>query len=255
MTEEEKREKYRGLLIRRDTLKKEGEQAWLQYVKKFGVRLETLLKLKIECITLKKKIAYYQRKQNRKESIDRNELEASLQEELHDYYRALQEISCTQELEFTSIDLSSVLKIKKLYRKIVSLIHPDLHPDLFSRKEIKDLWIQAKAAYESNDLCALQDAEFLILHAIGADADTADSAMLVNIDERMEAIQEEIVRILSTNPYQYKFILEDDALSEEEEERLQLEIDSYELYRSQLQEHFDELQEDAEQKRFTGVVS
>ena len=56
MIDEAKTTRYKELLIRRDTLKKECKLIWLQYVKASGTLLETLFRQKIECIALKKKI-------------------------------------------------------------------------------------------------------------------------------------------------------------------------------------------------------
>ena len=241
MIDEAKTNRYKELLIRRDTLKKECELIWLQYVKTFGTLLETLFRQKIECIALKKKITYCQSRQNRKESVDFNEMERSVQAELTDYYDALKEICEAKDVETTPVSPCDMLQIKKLYRKIASLIHPDLHPELFQRRDIQELWQQAKAAYASNDLAALQDAEFLILEAIGSTPDCKAPEAIENIDKRIAALQEEIAQIIATQPYQYKFILLDSSLVAEEQQLLTEEIASYQSYRQELQEHYQEL--------------
>lgn len=252
MNENAKTDRYKKLLIRRDTLKKESELFWLQYVKEFGVLLEELFQCKLDCIALKKRIAYCQSKINRKERVDLAEVENFVQIELTEYYDTLQTIRSAKDAVSTPISSYDLLQIKKLYRKIASIVHPDLHPELFQKEEIRELWQRAKAAYDANDLPALQDAEFLLLQAIGNEhVPTA----IENIDDRIDALQNEIKRILTTRPYQYRYILEDLSLVAEQKQELTEEIDTYRHYKKDLQERFDRLQNDFAQYITTEVYS
>ena len=81
----------------------------------------------------------------------------------------------------------------------------------------------------------------MILEAIGSSPDRKEPETIENIDERIAALQEEITQIIATQHYQYKFILADSSLVAEEQQQLTEEIASYQSYRQELQEHYQEL--------------
>ena len=229
---------YKNLLLRKDSLKKESELVWLEYVRKFGNLIEELMKIKIECISLKKKIAYCQAKQNRNEKILSSEMNFEIETELADYYEELGKIQFMKNSEGTPISDYEFLQIKKLYHKIATMIHPDLHPELFDKFEIAELWNKAKNAYISNDYEQLKETEFLIIQAIKKYSDTEEIYEIENIDEKIENLRKEIEKIISSDPYQYKFLLKNTELMEEEKNAIKNETEQYQKYIDELNEVF-----------------
>ncbi|MBD5583648.1 MAG: hypothetical protein HDQ88_00995 [Clostridia bacterium] len=229
---------YKNLLLRRDSLKKEGDLVWLEYVRKFGNLIEELMKIKIECIALKKKIAYCQAKQNRNEIIVASEMEFEIETELADYYDELGKILFIKNSEGTTISDYEFLQIKRLYRKIAMMIHPDLHPELFDKFEIADLWNKAKNAYLSNDYEQLKETEFLIIQEIKNYSDTAENCEIENIDAKIENLRKEIEKIISSDPYKYKFLLENTKFMEEERNTIKNETEQYRQYIEELNKLF-----------------
>ena len=228
-------DQYRDLLIARDALKKEEGRIWQEYVWQFGSLLEELFRARIECVALKKKIAFCQRKLNRREEIVLCDMETAVQTELSSYYEEL-ELLLAQKNSSRGRLLSSfeVLQIKKLYRKIVFLIHPDLHPDLFEKEEIRELWGKAEEAYACNDLKKLEEAEFLIREEIRREGVPSEPPKTEGLGEKIEQLREEILQITSGDPYQYKFLLEDKSLAEEERSRLEEEIAQFNAHIGEL---------------------
>lgn len=231
---------YKNLLLRRDSLKKESKLIWLEYVRKFGNLIEELLKVKIECISLKKKIAYCQTRLNRNEIILSSEMESTVETELADFYEELGKIQNIKNSAGAPISDYEYLQIKKLYRKIAMMVHPDINPELFDKLEIAELWDKAKNAYLANDYEQLKETEFLIVQAIKKYSGTEKKLDIENIDEKIETVRKDVEKIVSTDPYQYKFLLENAELVEEEQILLKEEIESYRQYIDELSKIFSQ---------------
>ena len=73
MEEQPRLEEYKKLIFKREKLRKDAWQVWIEYIKMFGELFERECILKIECIKLKKEIAFCQSRQNRGEIVLRAE--------------------------------------------------------------------------------------------------------------------------------------------------------------------------------------
>ena len=154
-------ETYKTLLLKRDALRKEGEIYRMTYVKTFGELLEEWYSLQIECIKCKKIIAYCLAQKNNGLKVYRGELDAHIERELSSYYENLQSLSEMRNAEQTPISELESLKIKRLYRKLAMMLHPDLHPSLSGNFEVFELWEKIKSAYRCNDYTSLRETEVL----------------------------------------------------------------------------------------------
>jgi hypothetical protein len=77
--------------------------------------------------------------------IDKENLKEKNEEEL------IQSKNLEPKLKLNEIDNNTKVKLKKIYRNIVKLTHPDKTTD----KELNQLYIEAREAYESYDLFEL----------------------------------------------------------------------------------------------------
>ncbi len=230
--------RYEELLIRRDVLRKEAYHYQMAYLREFGELLTKVFEAKIKCIEKKKIIAYCQRKLNRGEKINGNELDQYIENVMKDYYDELQFMLERNESLRGGKHVSELTyrKIKAIYYKIAKLIHPDMNPSLKDDSVVKDLWNRAVTAYECNDLKELEEIQVLIngyLESINYKHDTMD---IPDINERIFELNAEIDKILKTDPYQYKYLLADNEAVEDMKNDLAEELSDYENYAKDLDE-------------------
>ncbi len=235
--------KYEELLMRKDEAKKQAFQYERAYIREFGDLILELFQLKMESIRKKKTIEYCQALANKGESIDQNALQAYLAKELAEYNKQLKKMIRDNEAAKNSSRVTEavMLKIKRIYHNLVKKIHPDINPVTNENEELKSLWQRLIVAYNCNDLKEMEEIE-VIVNALLAKLDLGTIDVTIpNIDEKIAELEKEIERIKTTDPYRYKYILEDpDAVSRKEEE-LRKEIREYEDYGKQLDEYLNGL--------------
>lgn len=225
---------YESLLNEKTSLEKDCFRYSLDYAREFGDEIETLFELKVEVITLKKKIAFCVKRDYQNEHIYLFELDKYIDEEILDYQRRLQELieynNVARLNKGTPITYEEEKKIKKLYYEIAHLLHPDLHPEYNDDTEILELWNDAVGAYKCNNYKSLMDIyDKVVIKVSGGDIN------IENIKEKIELLKDEIKDIKENEPYTYKFILEDDTEIKEYHENLKKEIKDYEEYKNSLE--------------------
>ncbi|MCR5502756.1 MAG: hypothetical protein K6F53_07090 [Lachnospiraceae bacterium] len=228
--------KYEELLARRDDVRKQAFQYERAYVREFGDLILQVFEMKLECIRKKKTIGYCQTFINRGESVDQDALQEYLQKELAEYQAQLDDMIRDNEAakEHERVSEADLLKIKRIYRKIAKKIHPDINPGTARNEELMELWQRLAAAYNCNDLKEMEETEVLI-NAVLAKMDLgAEDISIPDIGEKIEEIRAEIERIKNTDPYRYKFLLEDPEAVEQKKQELRDELKEYEDYGRQL---------------------
>ena len=231
-------DQYEELLLRRDDLRKKALQYEDAYVELFGELLNSIFEQKISCIEKKKIIAYCQRILNRGGVIDPEKLFSHIEKVMQEYYDELHDrIKGLEELKNREgISEYAYRKIKKLYRKIAGLIHPDMNPKLKDDPAIQDLWNRAVVAYHANALKEIEEVYALVnayLEKIGYKRDDFE---IPDLDSKIEALEEEIETIKNTDPYCYRYLLEDKEACEEKRKDLEAERKEYETYAEELEE-------------------
>ena len=229
---------YENLLLRRDALRKDGEQFALSYIRTFGDLMKEVFQKKIECIEKKKKIAYCQARMNRGLEIREHELDSYIESVMAGYYEQLEDMIRENETAKggTPVSVSEMRKIKEIYRYLAKLIHPDKRPDLADDPYIKESWQQIVLAYTFNDLEDLEELKFKIEMYL-ENIDSEDHAIEIpDIEEKIAKVTEEIHTILETNPYQYRYILEDAEAAAAKKQELTDELANYTDYSAQLDE-------------------
>ena len=233
---QENYEQYEKLLFERDKYKKQAGEYLREYIREFGELMTDVFRKKRSCIEKKKMISYCQLRINKSEMIDAQAMNDFIRHEMEAYNKQLAGMIHNNELcqKDTAISNSDVMQIKRIYRRIAKKIHPDIHPGTLDLPALYDLWVEVMDAYERNDLETLEELEIQInsiLRELGNDVPDAE---IPDIDEKIKALEAEIEKILSTDPYQYRFLLEDEERVREYKEELQEELEEYTRYEKQL---------------------
>ena len=231
-------EKYAALLIRRDQLLKEAGILEDEYLREFGDEMYQLYELKVACIELKKKIHFCQAAKNRGEKINAEKMEDVIEEEMKQYYLELEELFASVQGVKTvrTSPQHVVLAVKKKYRELAKMIHPDMHPFTQDDGTLMDLWNRAVNAYHMNDEDELEEIEVLIrfrLEELGYGEDTPIE--IEDLDEKIFNLSAEIEEIMNTDPYQYKMLFHRHDLLEEKHTELKNEVDSFTKYQEELE--------------------
>ena len=140
-------------------------------------------------------------------------------------------------------------KIKRLYRKIVKRLHPDVHPNPTEHE--KDLLNRAMKAFQEGDLSQL---EKIWDELSGMDApedvfeDTPEGRgklreLLEKLKVRLRLLELEIDHIKSDFPYKLKSFLENPVAVEETRRGIMSKIDNVREMNRQLEKFIEELKE------------
>lgn len=232
------RYEYEKLLFERDRVKKEADNYLRLYIHEFGELMTELFRKKISCIEKKKMISYCQTTVNYGKLINIEEMNRYIENEMSDYQQQLNDMIENNKTckNLDTISQNEYLKIKKLYRKIAKKIHPDLNHVTENNPVLSELWINVMNAYHRNDLEALERLEVQINSILRETGISADETDIPDIQDKIQALENKIENILSTDPYQYKFILDDEELVKEKKEELSKEIEIYSNYENQLKD-------------------
>lgn len=234
---------YENLLLRRDKLRKEAHIWQGMYMAEFGDMITGLFEKKIECIKMKKMISFCQASVNKGESVDQNALQEYLAKEMRDYNKQLQDMIAESEAAHNmgQVSQATASKIKKLYHKLAKQLHPDINPRTNEIPELQNLWHMIVVSYNANDLEDLEEAEILankVLTDIGFEH---MEIKIRDLSEKIAKIEAEILQIKSTNPYQYKYLLQDKEAVQSKKEELMKELKEYEDYEKELDQLMEQI--------------
>ena len=242
-SKDSKYEEYERLLLERDQTLKDAEQNWINYVNAFGELITAVFEEKVECIRLKKTIAFYQKALNHGGKVDQNKLNLHLQKEMAEYNAQLNRMKKDNDL-YRSMKVASAYQVKRskeIYHKIAKLIHPDINPETEKHEELTELWNRAALAYNVNNPKELAELEVLVgkaLDDLGAGTINVD---IPDIDTKIDELKTEISDIISAEPYIYGDLLRDDKACEEYKKELQEELEKYKKYHEELNETLEKL--------------
>ena len=230
--------RYEELLLKRDNIRKQAFQYQREYTAEFGDLIIAVFEKKIECIRKKKTIEYCQRDINHGRTVDELKLQEYLRKEMAEFQKQL--CSLTDDVANArrrgEVSEMEALQIKKIYRRLAKQIDPDMNPAVADSEELQDLWQRVVVAYACNQLKELEELEVLVnkaLERIGFDKLDKE---IPNIASKIVDLENEIERIMRTDPYTYKHLLDDPDAVEEKRNSLKEELKSYEEYSFQLEE-------------------
>lgn len=230
--------RYEELLLERDSLRKEAYILEGEYIREFGDLILELFEKRTECISKKKIIRMCQTMLNKNEPIDLGKVQKKIDEEMSSYYQNLHFMARENEAAKNAGEVTQeeLAKIKKLYRKLVKQLHPDINPKTTEMPVLFDLWQRIVDAYNSNNLEELQELDALAQAAL-KQAQMGDMEIEIpDIAEKIKKLEAEIWEIKHTDPYQYKYLLADKEAVAEKKAELIMEIRRYEEYSRELDE-------------------
>lgn len=231
-------EKYSNLLIERDGLNRECGEIWTWYLKTFGQLITDIFAIKIECISLKKSIAFCQMAVNKGERPIRKKLDGYIEESMKSYYQDLGDMIKERDAAINAklVSVYDVKECKKIYRQIAKMIHPDLHPELEKNETIKELWYKVTVAYNHIDLKLMKELSVLVNAAIMQLNHDELSIEIPNVEDRIIELEEEIERIKNTEPYIFRNIIDDSVETEGKLTEFEQELEEYKVYKKKLEQ-------------------
>lgn len=236
---------YEELLLRRDELEKDAEQILIGYTRIFGDITTEIFQLKIECIALKKSISYCVMLRNRGQSVDPEELQNFIAERMAVYQTELDEMIRQNELSKGSKKISAFQdrEIKRIYRKIAKVLHPDISNVTEKYPSLADLFQRVMIAYNCNDYKELKELEVLVNCALEEVGEETFELIIPDIQEKMDELEEEIRMITTTEPYLYQELLNDSGRRQQKMKEFEEERDAYVDYKEKLELQLKEVQE------------
>ncbi len=199
-----------------------------EYMLKLGSLEYKAYEAQCTALRLKRKIELIQAKKNRQERVNLSKIDETLDEEFYEYQQKLDEqINKMNDAlghskgEYLSEEDNK--ELKKLYRKIVKVLHPDINPEV-SLAQVNML-DNAINAYKNGDLKTLR----IIGEMVGdhqLPEKHQDALMQLKeekerLDKMHAAIKESIEKIKSEYPYCVKDILEDEQKVEQKKAELE----------------------------------
>lgn len=234
-----------------------GERDELKFVICKNIETEYMLELggleykayEAECavLRLKRKIELIQAKTNRQEKIVLSTIEETLDEEFAEYQQKLNEQieKMNEALKHSNARILSEeesKELKKIYRKIVKVLHPDLNPDVTEAQA--ELFVNAVIAYKDGDLATLRIINEMIGDRNLPEKHQDAMAQLMEERERLlsltKSINKSIEKIKSEYPHSVKEILESPEKLEQRKAELQDILENYNeliaVYKTKLDE-------------------
>lgn len=205
---------YRNLIIERDELKDKAEKNEKKYYQMFRELYKEYYGLMVECIFLKKRIAYCQRCKNHHIKIYKEELESYMDAVKEDYRLELEDLRSHKKRIKKSLSEDGMKQAKKIFKRIIKRIDKE-HP----------LWERTIDSYRYNDLEELMNIEVLVDYETHSTRHVIDFVYLMI---RIDRIEKEIDYYVSQPPYS----------PEEKEESLNKEILKYKLYKHDLESQY-----------------
>ena len=231
-------EQYEELLFKRDNYLKEADRYFSLYLNEFGDILESLFRKKVSCIKLKKSIEYCQSHIFSGSPIDGKNMEYEIQQQMTEYEKTLEELiennKISAEPQIPSAEVTE--KVNSQYKKNAKLIHPDINPLTNTDPKLLELWNRTFAAFHADSPEELENLEILINRTITNSVKTE----FPDIEERIEALNKDIQKIVESEPYRYKTLLNDKELLADKKEDLLAELEDYTEYEKKLTQTLSE---------------
>lgn len=177
---------YRSLIIKRNELKNITEKNQNENYQMFADLYKEYYGLMVECIFLKKRIAYCQRCKNHHIKIYKEELEGYMDAVKEDYMHELEELRTHKKIMKQHLSDEDMKQAKKIFKRIIKRIDPD-----------NPLWERTLESYRYNNLNDLIDIEMLVDYDKQSIRKNLDNTYLI---AQIERLKKEIESIKNKAP-------------------------------------------------------
>lgn len=116
-----------------------------------------------------------------------------------------------------------------------------MNPKTNEIPELKELWQRIVVSYRANDLEELEEAEILVNKFLVDHHLDGNEIKIQDIDTKIEKLKEQIQKIKETNPYQYRFLLQDQEAVQNKKRELQKELEEYRVYEQELDQLLEQM--------------
>lgn len=116
-----------------------------------------------------------------------------------------------------------------------------MNPKTNEIPELKELWQRIVVSYRANDLEELEEAEILVNKFLVDHHLDGNEIKIQDIDTKIEKLKEQIQKIKETNPYQYRFLLQDQEAVQNKKRELQKELEEYRIYEQELDQLLEQM--------------
>lgn len=215
----------------------------MDYMLRIGHLEYDMYQLEWYILRLMRKLEYIQAAINRSEPINLEAIEEALDDDFLTFKIKLEEkleaLKRADERKNSQwLNEEQTAELKRIYRKLVKLLHPDLNPS--QSEEMLFLYHRAVDAYERGDLVSLQSIENLNLISSGYLEQLTTIEALLQEEERLTSLlltmQADITDIYGRFPYNQKELLQDDVAVT----KCQEEIKSFTSYLEGLQTTYEQ---------------
>ena len=236
-------QEYESLVMKKEQLLKNAGSRRVVYLQHFGDLMAEILETKINCIRLKKTIAYCTKSINLGETIDTKAMQEEIDGEMQAYYVELKSMLEEKEDAKTAktADDYEVRMTKQIFRRIAKRLHPDINAKTNENAILLDLWNQVMEAYNEFDVEKLEELEVVLNHVMTELGDDGFSVDIDNIEEKIKKLEKKIQEIITTIPYTYGEILSDPKAIELKKQELKKELEEYHIYQLNLEETLEKL--------------
>lgn len=204
------------LLLERDELLfVECKNIEMSYMLALGNLEYKAYELHCAVLRLRRKKELIQAKKNRQEKVAVSEIEEILDEEFAEYKAKLDEQiekmnAALERSGFDYLSKEEARELKRLYRSIVKVLHPDLNPNITDAQ--LTLFHNAVSAYENGDLNSMRIISVMVSEPALSDDGESGMALLVKEKERLskliKTLCDKIEEIKNEYPYTMKSLVQ-----------------------------------------------
>lgn len=204
------------LVLERDELQyMECPNIEMAYMLELGALEYKAYEAQCSVLRLKRKLEIIQARRNRQERIVLVQIEKTLDAEFSEYQKKLNAQidkmnTAIERSHYGILSDEETREIKKLYRRIVKALHPDLH--LVLSESQKRLFENAVNAYKKGDLNTLHIIDEMISESVLPDDEQDAMVQLAREKEHLatllQSVRDDIAKIKSNFPYTMKKLLQ-----------------------------------------------